>query len=212
MKKVELKFFSYNQPELHDAWNKYLGDLDFISIHQGDILKEPSDCVVSPANSFGYMDGGIDRLYTKFFGQQLQERLQYEITEYCNGELLVGQALCISTRHTHIPYMISAPTMRLPTKLDDRTENPYLAMRGIILLVKQKTITRFPTDIIKTISFPGFCTGVGGVSAEKCAAQIRRAIDDHWLGMFKFPKKFDEAVLPFTNRTAGDYKNAITRK
>lgn len=202
---MKFKFLSYNQPELHDAWTKYLSDLDFVSIHQGDILKEPTDCVVSPANSFGYMDGGLDRLYTNYFGKVVQDSLQYQIQSYYNGELLVGNAVLVPTNNYKIPYLISAPTMRLPTRLDEKTDNPYLAMRAIILLIKQGTF-RFPIDVVKTISIPGLGTGVGGVSAEKCAAQVRRAIDDHWLGKFKFPTKYQEAVLPFTYRVAGDYK------
>ena len=35
---------------------------------------EEFDCMVSPANSFGLMDGGVDAAITKFFGEQLQER------------------------------------------------------------------------------------------------------------------------------------------
>lgn len=34
------------------------------------------DCLVSPANSFGMMDGGMDAAIINFFGSSLMERVQ----------------------------------------------------------------------------------------------------------------------------------------
>ena len=99
----------------------------------GDILSLGVAAVVSPANSFGIMDGGLDALYTSFFGPQLQQRLQGMIREQAGGELLVGQALLVETGHPHIRWCISAPTMRVPTLLD--TPLPaYLATRASLLV------------------------------------------------------------------------------
>lgn len=64
---------------LHAAWVKYCGDLEFVSIYRGSILDLNCDAVVSPANSFGFMDGGIDMLYSQHFGRHVQERLQTAI-------------------------------------------------------------------------------------------------------------------------------------
>ena len=36
------------------------------SIMYGDIRQAKADAAVSPANSFGFMDGGIDGLYSQF--------------------------------------------------------------------------------------------------------------------------------------------------
>jgi O-acetyl-ADP-ribose deacetylase (regulator of RNase III) len=198
---MKFKFFAIDQP-LYDAWRKYLGDLDFISVHYENIFNQQTDCVVSPANSFGYMDGGIDALYTRYFGPKLQQRLQQTIQCSFRGELLVGQSILLETGHEKIPYMISSPTMRLPTKLPKNTENPYLAMRATLIKLLQN-----PDKNISTVSIPGFGTGVGGVDPVLCAAQVRRAIDDIWLDKFTFPTNFNDAVLPFTNRIPGDYND-----
>ena len=64
------------EPELADAWQRFCGDLPFVILHRGSILELSCDAVVSPANSFGFMDGGIDMLYSRHFGWQVQERLQ----------------------------------------------------------------------------------------------------------------------------------------
>ena len=44
------------------------------------------DCVVSPGNSFGIMDGGYDMAITSWFGEQLQNRVQQYILDNFYGE------------------------------------------------------------------------------------------------------------------------------
>ena len=59
---------SATETSLSDAWEKSCGDLDFVEIQRGSILEVDCDALVSPANSFGFMDGGIDALYMDYFG------------------------------------------------------------------------------------------------------------------------------------------------
>lgn len=115
------------ESELADAWEFHCGDLECVSVHRGSILDVRCDAVVSPANSFGFMDGGIDRLYSYHFGWQVQERLQELIRSRHHGELLVGLAELVETDDARIPFLIAAPTMRVPMILRD-TVNPYLAV------------------------------------------------------------------------------------
>jgi O-acetyl-ADP-ribose deacetylase (regulator of RNase III) len=72
---VELVLTALDEP-LADAWKKFCGDLDFVSIHRGSILDVQFDAVVSPANSFGFMDGGIDAVYLNHFGNDIQLRVR----------------------------------------------------------------------------------------------------------------------------------------
>jgi O-acetyl-ADP-ribose deacetylase (regulator of RNase III) len=91
--------------------------------------------VVSPANSFGFMDGGIDWRYSERFGWQLMERLQQVIKgEDYFGELLVGQAIILETNDEmkKIPYLISAPTMRVPLDVSN-SPNAYLAFKATLM-------------------------------------------------------------------------------
>ena len=60
------------EPPLADAWERTCGDLPFVSVHRGSILDVACDAVVSPANSFGFMDGGLDARYMDFFGEHIQ--------------------------------------------------------------------------------------------------------------------------------------------
>lgn len=123
------------EPELVAAWERYCGDFEFVEIHHGSILQISCDAVISPANSFGFMDGGIEMLFSQHFGWQVQERLQKLILNKHHGELLVGTAEIVETDNLQIPYLIAAPTMRVPMILRNSV-NPYLAARAALLLVK----------------------------------------------------------------------------
>jgi len=184
--------------ELAGAWRRFCGDLDFVTIHEGSILDAKADAVVSPANSFGFMDGGIDALYTKRFGRGVQERLQERIRMVHGGELLVGLAEIIETGDASCPFCIAAPTMRVPMILRD-TVNPYLAARAALRLVAQGTFSDGPlageriSSRVQAVAFPGLGTGVGGVGSNTCARQMRAAIEEVLLGRSSFPATWADA-------------------
>lgn len=184
---------------LYAAWEEYCSDLGGVTLHQGSILDVACDAVVSPANSFGFMDGGIDMLYTWHFGWQVQERLQQRIVEKHHGELLVGAAEIVETDNESIPFVIAAPTMRVPMTLHPDTTHPYLAARAVLLLVKHGVFTHGPYigerigDFVQRIAFPGLGTGVGHVHPRLCARQVRTAIEDILLAPKPYPASFGEA-------------------
>jgi len=129
------------------------------------------------------MDGGIEATYQTFFGRDIQERVQSLIVERHHGELLVGAADLVETGHARIPYMIVAPTMRVPMVLNDSV-NAYLAARAALLLVKHDRFQSGPdrgrllSEKIQRLAFPGLGTGVGQLGPTTCARQLRAAIDD----------------------------------
>ncbi len=180
-------------PELSAAWRAVCGDLPGVQLHEGDIFNTSPDAVVSPANSFGFMDGGIDAVYTRVFGPGVQARLQEKIRRRHHGELLVGCAEIVATNHA-IPFVIAAPTMRVPMRLR-YTVNPYLAARAVFLLVLHGVLDD-GTPIarsVQRVAFPGLATGVGGVAPEICARQLRAAYEEVVLGQQQFPKAWFEA-------------------
>lgn len=179
---------------LSAAWHKFCGDLDFVEIRTGSILEVDCDAVVSPANSFGFMDGGIDALYLNYFGPGIQSSVQQMIAERHHGELLVGSAEIVGTNDARIPWLIVAPTMRVPMVLQDSV-NVYLAARAVFLLIKHgKLPSGSPiSEKISTVAFPGLGTGVGRFSPNTSARQMRSAIDEILLGEFTPPKTWAEA-------------------
>jgi O-acetyl-ADP-ribose deacetylase (regulator of RNase III) len=186
------------EKSLADAWRKFCGDLDFVTVRQGSILDVQCDAVVSPANSFGFMDGGIDAVYLRHFGYDLQTRVRRQIYDQHHGELVVGAADAVETGDEKIPFLIVAPTMRVPMVLQE-TVNPYLAARAVLTLVKHKPFLSGSfkdapiSDHIKTVAFPGLGTGVGRVGFNICAHQVRRAIDDILLESYTMPRSWAEA-------------------
>ena len=174
---------------LINAWNDIASNNSNITTYQGSIFEVECDALVSPANSFGFMDGSLDFEISEFFGWHVQNRLQEAIKSKHNGELLVGQVEIVPTDHTSIPYVISAPTMRGP--MDVRgTANPYLAIRGVLLAVKHGVFKDGTPvkDRIKTIAFPGMGTGVGQITPTVFAKQMKQAVEDVIEDKFEFPK------------------------
>lgn len=64
----------YRDQGLGDAWAKHFGQQVNVTIMEGDICNMSCDAVVSPANSFGFMDGGLDLALSERFGWGLQDR------------------------------------------------------------------------------------------------------------------------------------------
>jgi O-acetyl-ADP-ribose deacetylase (regulator of RNase III) len=186
------------EPPLADAWERFCGDLAFVTVHRGSILDVACDAVVSPANSFGYMDGGIDARYMDFFGEHIQLRVRRQIYDHHAGELLVGAADIVETGHPDIPFLIAAPTMRVPMVLRESV-NAYLAARAVFLLVQRGHFTSGRdagepiAERVRVLAMPGLGTGVGRIGFSTCAAQVRAAIDDILLGGYEMPHSWAEA-------------------
>lgn len=184
--------------DLTVAWRRFCAPLPGVRIHEGSILDVSCDAVVSPANSFGFMDGGIDAVYLERFGDQLQGRVQRAIRERHGGELVVGAADVVETGDAAIPYLIIAPTMRVPMILRESV-NPYLAARALLRLVLHGVFAEGEArgeevrSRIRRIALPGLGTGVGQVSAAMCAHQVAQAIEDVVLGHGEFPRTWAEA-------------------
>jgi len=176
------------------AWSDICGDLENVTVRFGSIFDVSCDALVSPANSFGFMDGGLDYKISEFFGWGVQRRLQELIRTRHHGELLVGAAEIVETHHPKIPYVISAPTMRVPMILRE-TVNVYLATRAVLLLVKHGTLADGTAvrEVAQTVAFPGMGTGVGRVPPEVCARQMRAAIEDILLDQYEFPVSWMDA-------------------
>jgi O-acetyl-ADP-ribose deacetylase (regulator of RNase III) len=154
------------------AWETYFAEIPKVRPSQGDIFGVEADAIISPANGFGFMDGGIDRIYSRRFGWQLQERLQDHLREAWDGELPIGLAVILGTGDPKIPYLISAPTMRAPANVSN-TLNAYLAFRAALRVI-QKHNAQFPGSI-KSVICPGLGTATGEMPAEICARQMHAA-------------------------------------
>src|SRR5436190_24340994 len=96
---------------LVNSWARAFAEFPEVRVTRGDLISKAENCVVSPANSYGFMDGGIDAVYRDFFGPRVEQTVQEPIARRPERQLPVGASLVVRTGHERIPYMIFAPTM-----------------------------------------------------------------------------------------------------
>jgi len=137
----------------------------------GDVQDVVADAVVSPANSFGFMDGGIDWALTQWLGAHVEQAVIADVQKLPFGELLVGQALAVETGNEAVPYLISAPTMRVPKIIQDPADI-MLAARAAASLAKKMGLN--------SIALPGMGTGCRrlrpDIAARAMMAGIQQAL------------------------------------
>jgi O-acetyl-ADP-ribose deacetylase (regulator of RNase III) len=106
----------------------------------------------------------------------------------------VEDADIVPTGEPGIPYLIVAPTMRVPMRLGE-TVNPYLAARAVFRLLSRSSLPdgTATADAVNVVAFPGLGTRVGGVGPNTCAVQVRAAYEDIVLKRFAMPKSWAEA-------------------
>ena len=137
------------------------------------------DALLTPGNSYGQMDGGFDGVVSRHF-PQVQRAVWDVIGDRHRGFLPVGSADVVPTGDDRCPWLVYAPTMRIPMRLDsDRDVAIHDAMwAGLIAVARHNE--RVPLEQrITTLACPGLGTGVGLVSPER-AAQLMAAAYEMW--------------------------------
>ena len=169
------------EPAMVRAWRSAFEDRDDVEVTEGDYFSRPAGAMVSPANSFGIMDGGLDAAIRDVLGFTVQQRAQRVIIERHHGELPVGCAELVDTDDPRWPVLVVAPTMRVPESVN-QTLNAYLAFRAALLATKRAGIG--------SIVCCGLGTGIGGMEPRRAAVQMRMALL-HATGPARIPS-FDQ--------------------
>ncbi|MFN8655588.1 MAG: macro domain-containing protein [Candidatus Obscuribacterales bacterium] len=161
-------------PELIEAWTVAFAGVENVTVRGGNILLTNADALVSPANSFGFMDGGIDWSISELFEWKIQALVQRVIADKHAGELVVGAAEIIPTGNAQFKFLVCAPTMRTPRPVPDSI-NAFLAMRATLLAIAAHN--KISAEKIESVAVPGMCTGVGRMPFPRSAQQMRAAYD-----------------------------------
>ncbi len=157
---------------LCEAWTTAFESYQDVEIVNGRFEQIPAfDCMVSAANSFGLMDGGVDLAITNFFGASLQASVQQVILARYNGEQPVGTSFIVETGHPTHPFLAHTPTMRVPMPIAG-TDHVYLAMKAMLQAVKD---FNQEAERIQTVVCPGLGTATGRVPATEAARQMELA-------------------------------------
>ena len=131
------------------------------------LMNNRIQCVVSPANAFGLMDGGYDLELTQWYGTQLQEKVQQYIINNYYGEQPVGTSFIIETNKDN-QYLIHTPTMRTPEEIVD-ARIIYQCMRTTLIEAKKNKI--------ESILIPMFGAHTGNVKPQIVSKMMWKAYE-----------------------------------
>ncbi|WP_328446402.1 macro domain-containing protein [Amycolatopsis sp. NBC_00438] len=175
----ELVLCAVDEP-LATAWTAVAGKVaGRVRVHRGSVLDVLAQAVVSPADSYGRMRGGIDAVYARAF-PGVEQHVRSAVLAFHGGELPIGEAVIVPTGEAEPAWLISAPTTREPGEvLPADTVHPYLAARAVFLTWRDGLLDDGPVrESVETIAMPGLGTGAGGVDPATCARQVAAAWDD----------------------------------
>lgn len=141
-----------------------------VVVNSGDILKAASNVVISPANSHGFMDGGVDRAYADFFGPGFANALRDAVLHRPEGHLPVGASMVVPTGHPSIRFVIVAPTMETPEHVPP--QNAYRALRAALRLALSEP------ELRGAWFSPGLTTLVGQADPAEAAREMAEAYGD----------------------------------
>ena len=128
-----------------------------IIVKRGDLTQISCDAIVNPANSFGYMGGGVAGAIKRVGGVEIENEA------IAKAPIPVGTAVETTAENLPCTFVIHAPTMEQP------------AMRIGVDNVRDATRAALELGVklnLKSIAIPGMGTGVGGVPVEDAAQAI----------------------------------------
>ncbi len=113
-----------NSAGMAKAWSAAFRGYKGIAVYHADfkrfIAEHPEiDAIVSPANSYGLMDGGFDGAITDVFGRELAEKVRAGILGRFYGEQPVGTSFSVPIPGREDVLLIHTPTMRVPSCIVD---------------------------------------------------------------------------------------------
>ena len=144
-----------------------------IVVQKGDLTNISCDAIVNPANSYGYMGGGVAGAIKQVGGADIEKQA------IAKAPIPVGSAVFTSAGSLPCSFVIHAPTMKQP------------AMRIGVDNVRDATCAALELGVelkLKTIAIPGMGTGVGGVPTDVAAEAIVNIAKG-------FEDKFEKIIL-----------------
>ena len=125
-----------------------------IIIKQGDLTEVSCDALVNPANSLGYMGGGVAGAVKRRGGREIEKEA------LSKAPIKIGSAVATTGGSLACRYVIHAPTMEQPA-MSIPVENVRRATKAALDLAVSMNLA--------SLALPGMGTGVGGVSYEAAA-------------------------------------------
>jgi len=134
-----------------------------VEVLRGSLLDAPVEAIVNPANSRGYMGGGVAGVIKRFGGEEIEREALGK------APVPVGEAILTTAGRLSFRGVIHAPTMEEPA-MRSSEEKVRKAVRAALRVAEEN---RF-----RSVAFPGMGTGVGKVpkpvAARAMVEEIRR--------------------------------------
>ncbi|MEQ1564802.1 MAG: macro domain-containing protein [Myxococcota bacterium] len=132
----------------------------------------PHDAFVTAGNAYGIMTAGIDAAVVDFHGEPLMAAVQDRIRNDYLGEQPVGTAFVVPTGTPDRPFLVHAPTMRMPGGISG-TDQVYTATWAALLAVYRHNVAA--ERPIRTVFAPAMGTGFGAMPFDESARQMAAA-------------------------------------
>ena len=145
-----------------------------IEVLKGSLLDVDADVIVNPANSYGYMGGGVAGVIKRVGGQEIEDEA------VAQAPIPVGKAILTTAGKLKHRGVVHAPTMEEPA-MRTSEDKVRKATRSALELADSMGF--------KSIAFPGMGTGVGRLPKSLAA----RVMVEEVLS-FK-PKSLDRVVF-----------------
>ena len=149
-----------------------------IIVRNADITKINCDAIVNPANSFGYMGGGVAGAIKREGGVEIENEAIKK------APISIGEAIATTSGNLSCKYIIHTPTMIQPA-MKTNTDNIEKATYAALKLAKKLDIN--------IIVIPGMGTGVGRVPKKDAARSIIKIVKE-------FENKFEKIILVDHNK------------
>jgi O-acetyl-ADP-ribose deacetylase (regulator of RNase III) len=149
------------------AWQSAFADTPEVQIVKGSILDQRVDAWVSPTNSQGRMDGGVDAVIKRHLGAGIQLRVQHAIRDGFDGTLPIGSAVCVPSGAANPKYLISTPTMTQSVQNVRETLNVALACAAAFQAIHAQNAAE--PGSITSVALVGMGAATGKVPPQVCA-------------------------------------------
>ncbi|VDB97596.1 unnamed protein product [Peniophora sp. CBMAI 1063] len=202
MSDVSFTFFAHpSATALHDAWKRSIAELlSTEDQSQGliTVLARPFedmsgaeaafDCLVSPANSYGIMDGGIDMYISRAFSGggdllTLSRAIQGDL--YARWYGFAPPTSCTLVRipehlrnaqYPRCTVLAVCPTMRVPTDVSWHKDLAYNVVCTLLCELERWNEGAGEEGRIRRVAIPGLATGTGRYDPDMCARQMVLAV------------------------------------
>ena len=134
-----------------------------IEVRKASITTIDVEAVVNPANSFGYMGGGVASVIKRVGGSKIEQEAVRQ------APIQIGCAVTTTSGDLVCKKVIHAPTMHNPGERTDAHK---------VLSAARAALEEAEKQGFQSLAIPGMGTGVGGLDKSEAARTIMKVINE----------------------------------